>query len=107
MSVVSSSLRERIRIEKPIATDDGYGGQTRSWQEVATVFAQVLPMYLNQGEHEVASQRNARAGYRINIRMRGDLDASMRIIWKTHMLNIHSLHEQGDVLGMLTYEEQL
>lgn len=100
-------LRERVRIEQLIETDDGYGGVTTSWGELVSVFAKVEPIYVGASEQSIGEQRNARAGYRVSVRLRTDIDASMRIVWKSHVLTIHSLHEQGELLSMLTYEEHL
>lgn len=102
---ISSTLRERVRIEQLSVSDDGYGGQTRSWTTLATVFATVEPVYNAQTEHNVADQRQSSSGYRVKIRIRTDIAASMRLIWKTRTLVIHSLHEQGELLNLLTYEE--
>ncbi len=104
---VASLLRERVTIQQPTQSDDGYGGKTVSWTELATVFAQVEPIFVTQGEHLVADQVTAYAGYRVRVRMRGDVAASMQILWKTHTLKIHSLHEQGEVLSILAYEENV
>lgn len=104
---VSSTLRERVRIEQRAVADDGYGGQTVSWAELATVFAQVEPIYTANGEREWAEQRNASAGYRVRMRMRTDVNASMRLVWKTHVLSIHSIHEQGELLSILANEENI
>jgi SPP1 family predicted phage head-tail adaptor len=96
-----------VRIETPVAIDDGYGGKAISWNPLATVFAQIEPIFVGQTERAVADQRSANAGYRVRIRFRQDVEASMRIIWKSHTLAIHSLHEQGEILSVLTYEENL
>jgi SPP1 family predicted phage head-tail adaptor len=103
----ASRLRERVRIEKRSTSDDGYGGQTVSWVTHATVFAQIEPVFGIQSERQVADQRQASAGYRVRIRQRSDLDASMRVVWKTHTLWIHSIHEQGELTHLLTYEENV
>ena len=104
---ISSTLRERVRIEQMSAADDGYGGQTRSWITLATVFAAVEPVYSVQGERNVADQLQSNAGYRVRIRLRTDVTASMRLVWKTRTLVIHSIHEQGELLSLLTYEENI
>lgn len=104
---IASLLRERVRIEMPLAIDDGYGGKAILWSPLATVFAQVEPIFVGQMERTVADQRSANAGYRVRMRLRTDVEASMRIIWKNHTLVIHSLHEQGEILSILTYEENL
>ena len=103
----ASLLRERVRIERPSTTDDGYGGHLIGWEELATVFAQVDPITVGQSERDIGDQRSANAGYRVRVRMRNDVAASMRIIWKSHVLSIHSLHEQGEILSILTYEENI
>ena len=107
MSVYSSQLRERVTIQQLSVADDGYGGQTQSWVTLATVFAQVQPVYSLQGERAMADQRQSTSGYRVLIRARTDVAASMRLIWKTHTLLIHSIHEQGELTSILTYEENL
>lgn len=104
---IASLLRERVRIEMPVAMDDGYGGKAITWNPLATVFAQVEPIFVSQTERAVADQRSANAGYRVRMRLRQDVEASMRLIWKNHTLAIHSLHEQGEILSILTYEENL
>lgn len=104
---LSSTLRERVTIQQLSATNDGYGGRTQSWVTLATVFAQVQPLYSITGERAMADERTATAGYRVNIRARTDIAASMRILWKTHTLLIHSIHEQGEITSILTYEENL
>lgn len=104
---IASALKERVTIQQPVPSDDGYGGKTISWVELATVFAQVEPVFVTQGEHLVADQVTAYAGYRIRVRMRSDVTAAMQILWKTHTLTIHSLHEQDELLSILAYEENL
>lgn len=104
---LASDLRERVTIQQQTASDDGYGGKTANWTDLATLFAQVEPIFGTAMERQVAEQRNASAGYRVRIRYRNDITAAMRILWKTHTLAIHSLHEQGEILSILTYEENL
>jgi SPP1 family predicted phage head-tail adaptor len=106
---LASELREQVRVERPVTVDDGYGGKTISWNELATVFAEVKPLsgIVNARERLVGDQREASAGYRVIIRLRTDVTAAMRIIWKTHILLIHSLHERDATLSLLCYEENI
>lgn len=104
---VASQLTERVRIEQQTGSDDGYGGKTLSWTELATVFAEVTPLYIGQTERAVGEQRRAYAGYRVRMRARSDVTAAMRLVWKTHTLAIHSIHEHEAILSILTYEENL
>lgn len=107
MSGLATRLKERVRIEQPSSVDDGYGGKMVSWSALTTVFAEVEALAQNVRERSLAEQIRAVAGYRVTIRARSDVDASMRLVWKTHVLQIHSLHEQDGVMQLLTYEEQL
>lgn len=107
---LASKLKERVTIESPRLIDDGYGGKTRTWTPLATAFAQVEPVAAMTGgrERRVGEQREAIAGYRVTLRLRADVSAAMRIIWKHHTLLIHSLHERDDVtLQLLCYEENI
>ncbi len=61
MSFVSE-LTERITIQQPSLVDDGYGGQTVSWSDFVSVFAQVAPVYANWREQDVAGQLDAAGG---------------------------------------------
>ena len=103
----ASKLTERVTIQYPAMSDDGYGGKTIAWTDLATVFARVIPVYVGISERVIADQTAATAGYRVNIRVRTDVTAAMRILWKSHTLGIHSLHETDHMLSMLTYEENL
>lgn len=105
MSVLASRLTERITIEQPNRTPDTYGGNAVSWTEVATLYAAVQPLMGTAREISRADQRQAIAGYRITIRKRDDVDASMREQWNGRTLLIHSLHETRETLELLTYEE--
>jgi SPP1 family predicted phage head-tail adaptor len=107
MSGLASRLRERVTIEEQQTADDGFGGKAVSWTALATVFAQVEPIQQNVRERSLAEQLQPVAGYRVHIRARSDIDASMRLLWKMRVLQIHSLHEQDGVMQLLTYEEQV
>ena len=104
---LASKLTERVTIQYPAMIDDSYGGKTIAWTDLVTVFAEVLPVYVGITERVIADQTSATAGYRVNIRARTDVTAAMRVIWKTHTLPIHSLHETEHTLSILTYEENL
>lgn len=103
--ILANQLKERVRIERPQGVEDGYGGNTVVWEEVATVFAEVKPVFSAVHERFMGDQRVANAGYRVLMRARADVTAAMRLIWKNHTLLIHSLHESEASLNLLCYEE--
>ncbi len=97
-------LDQRVRIEQPTTTSDGAGGQVVMWAELATVYAEVVPVGTSLSERNVAEQLQARAGYRVTIRARTDVTAAMRLIWKTHTLQIVSMHARDAMLEMVALE---
>ena len=103
--ILASRLRERITIEQPVRTADTYGGGDVSWTSVATVYANVRPLLGTAREVNRAAQPTEITGYRIEIRKRSDVNAGMRILWKSRRLAIHSIHETQETLDILTYEE--
>lgn len=103
----ASRLNERVAIEKPLASSDGQGGQLITWSTVATVWAEVRTVGSGGRERASAQQPEAAAGYRVRLRCRADVDATMRLQWRSRILAIHSVHEQHDHLELLAYEEGL
>ena len=103
--ILASRLRERITIEQPNRNPDTYGGAEISWSALATVYASVRPLMGTAREVNRAEQVEPIAGYRLTIRRRDDVNASMRVLWKNRILAIHSLHETEETLELLTYEE--
>lgn len=104
---IASRLNERVRIEQPVHVPDELGGAQLSWSELATVWAEILPLSGTAREAAHSAQMQASAGYRVRMRLRGDLRASMRLVWNARVLLIHSLHEADQLLDILTYEEGL
>ena len=107
VSGVASRLGERVTIEQRQHVADGLGGQQVSWVAMTTSFAEVVAMPASVRERSIADQVKAVAGYRVRMRVRDDVDASMRLQWKGRTLHIHSLHVQEEMMELLTYEEQL
>lgn len=104
---LASRLRERVTIESPERNADTYGGGDATWIVFATVYASVKPLMCAASDVLTADQVSAIAGYRVSLRKRDDVDASMRILWNGRRLMIHSLHETEQTLAILTYEETL
>lgn len=73
-------LDRLVKIQRPVVAKDAASGATRSWQLVASVWAEVVDALPSKAESVVAGvQRNVQ-GARVRIRWRDDIDASMRIV---------------------------
>lgn len=101
---LASRLSERIRIEMPVENADGQGGTLRSWTELCSCFAEVVPLYSDASEREIAGQLTMRALYRIVIRVRTDIKADMRIIWRSKIFNIRAVVESAASVDMIVEE---
>lgn len=87
------SLRHRITIEEATISRDGYGGETKAWATVATVWAAVEPL---QGREFLEGRRaEAEVNTRIRIRYRAGILPGMRITWGNHVYDIGSVIEHN------------
>lgn len=101
---LASRLTERIRIELPVDSADGQGGTIRGWTELCSCFAEVVPLYSDTSEREIAGQLTMRALYRIVIRARTDVRADMRVIWRSKVFNIRAVVESAASVDMIVEE---
>src|SRR5690348_10364992 len=84
----AGNLRERVRIERPIETQNAIGEPTTVWELVADVSAEVLP--LSGSESYFAAQRNAKVSHLVRMRYVPGITAKMRAVYKTRLFNIVS-----------------
>jgi SPP1 family predicted phage head-tail adaptor len=67
----AGDLNRRLRLQAPVETDDGAGGVARTYADVCTLWAQVLPLV---GRAAVAADSlGATNRYRIIVRARDDV----------------------------------
>lgn len=89
---LASRLRHRITLQEPSETNDGLGGTTRSWSDVATVWAEIIP--LRQGsERMFAIQQQMQVTHRVIMRYREGITADMRISYAGRAFNIRSVSD--------------
>lgn len=85
---LASRLRQRITLQQPVEATDSGGGVTKTWQNVATVWAEMVP--LRGDERVIAEQLPSVVVYRVTIRYRDDVQPSWRIQYKGKSLNIRA-----------------
>ncbi len=76
------ALDQRIRFEQEARTPDGAGGASRTWVEVATVWASVAPVRAR--ETDIAQKKQGETTYQIVVRRRTDITPAMRAVWVTN-----------------------
>ncbi len=87
--VLPGRMRQRIRIEQPVLTPDGLGGNTRDWQVIATVWASIRTR--SGDERMAAGQLASQVTHRITLRYREDITPDMRIVFGTRIFAIRAL----------------
>lgn len=72
-------LKERVTIKERIATQDPiYGTMTYSWEELATVWAEVQDVLPSRSERVADGINIANRPARVRMRYREDVDSTMR-----------------------------
>lgn len=99
MKPLHSRLRHRVLLQQEVLTDDDSGGFTRSWQDVATLWAEVLP--LEGAERFVAGQVAEMAAYRVRLRRREGVDGRMRLMMDEKLFHVALVQPYGEEPGML------
>ena len=104
----ASLLRHRLTLQQETQTPDGAGGYTRSWQNVADLWAEIdfVPSRMGS-ENPFAGQLQSRVTHRITIRYRAVIDASMRFLYDNRIFNIRNIMnslENNNTLEVLADE---
>jgi SPP1 family predicted phage head-tail adaptor len=93
--ICAGDLRYSIDIQAETIADDGYGGQSVTWPDIATgVRAKVRR--LSSGEIYVHDKIEVRATHEFIIRYRSDVTARSRIIYRGAPYNISGPPENID-----------
>lgn len=105
MSIAAGKLRHRVRIEQyvldtdsngDVAQDPNTGATSGTWQEFATVWAEIAP--LSAKEFIAAQSVQSQVITRITIRYRPGLDATMRLV---HMVGADVRGPVYNIAGVL------
>jgi SPP1 family predicted phage head-tail adaptor len=102
MNKAHAAMRERIRVEQPVATIDSLGGRAITWQEVATIWANVKTDSYQAGRETFeAGTLKSRLRYRMAVRHETALSEDMRIVWRGSYFNIRAIIERPHPAGLL------
>lgn len=80
-AVASGDLRHKVQLQQPITTQNPVTGEPEvTWTTIANPWAQIVPMSAREFFTAGAEQSEVRG--RIVIRYRGEIDATMRILYR-------------------------
>ena len=86
--IAAGSLNTRVILEAPQATPDGAGGETITWTQVATLWAELRPA--GGGERFAFERAEPTVGWRVRIRFRDDVEPNMRFAIGQRVLEIRA-----------------
>jgi len=100
----SSRLRQKLMLQKEVRTPDTSGGYTRSWEDVAEVWAEIEP--ISGRERLFAMQQISELTHRLLLRARADIDASQRLVSEDRTFYIRYVAplNHGELLELLAEE---
>lgn len=94
-------LRERIRVDTPQQLDDGQGGYSQVWVELAEVWAEIQAPKPTQNE-SLPSLKNTRIGCAIRGHL--TLTTACRVVWETRIYAIDWISPALDINGLTTMQ---
>ncbi|HAD25887.1 MAG TPA: head-tail adaptor protein [Alphaproteobacteria bacterium] len=85
-------LRHRVTLQQVVDVADAGGGSTQSWQDVVTLWAEILP--LSGGEDVRAMAVSSTQKYRLRLRYRADITPAQRFVRDAQILNIRAVRDR-------------
>ena len=82
----SRRMRHRVLLQSPATVSDGQGGVTTTWQNIATVWAEVKEK--TASEYSQANKLTGSVVYEITVRHRADILTATRIVYDSRNLNV-------------------
>lgn len=106
---IIARMRHRITIEKPELTPEAGGQFTVQWQEVVTVWAEILPIEtrIRYAEMLVDGQLTAPVSHVVTLRYHAGVSAEMRVVFGGRVFNIRhvvNIGEENRFLRLLAEE---
>jgi len=110
-----SRLRHRMVLQQEVQTSDMAGGYIRSWQDIASLWAEIIPLggsdsRLNttaSKEIFAAGQLQSQVSHKILLRYREAVTPAMRLLLEQRVFNIRSVitpFEKKEHLELLVQE---
>lgn len=101
-------LRAELRLEKAVTHEDGAGGHTENWSEVAVLFGHVEP--ISASSFFGAGQDHETVTHNVIIRFRPDVRSGMRFKVNDRVLvifTVRDLDERGRYLFCRVREREI
>lgn len=97
--IAAGKLNERLTLQQKSVSRNGIGEEVETWADVATVWAEAIP--LRGREFFSANQTQQVVDVRFRIRDRSGLSPDLRIVWRSELYDITGLIPgTGPYLGL-------
>lgn len=91
--MTAGRFNKQVTLQRPITAEDGLGGYTRTWETVAVLWAEVVPL---GGAQDAGNERlTIHPRYRVTLRERDDITPVMRLLYGDAVLTIDSIRPSG------------
>ncbi len=106
----TTRLRHRLTLQQEIQTADGAGGYTRTWQDIADLWAEINPANaksLYGRERLYAGQLQSEISHKVTIRYRSGITTAMRLLFGNRAFNIRAIsniQESNETIELLVEE---
>lgn len=101
----SSRLRQRLTLQQEVRTLDDGGGYVRSWQNIADLWAEIVPV---TGRETLSyGQIIGEVTHRITLRYRDGITAANRLVFESRIFNIRSVfnvREENELVEIFAAE---
>ena len=95
-TVGSGAFNRKITIQKLVATTDAMGGGVRNWSDYIKTWAHIEPW---KGTEKIIAQQTYASNlsqFLIRYRPSQNIDASMRILYRSRIYNIRSITQPAE-----------
>jgi len=99
---MSRSMHQKITCRRQVYTPASAGEQTQTWQDIATVWADVVAQSGNGAV--TARQNHIAATYKISVRYQDQLLAARNILWQGQAYRVVSLLNPDNRKRILVFE---
>ncbi len=99
-------MRHKVTLQQKILTEDGAGGYSTAWEDVATLWAQITP--LRGSETTSGGKISAPSSHRFRVRYSSTVQADMRLLFDGRTFNIRAIQntdEKNHMLEVLVEED--
>lgn len=104
---LAARLKHRVTIQQRSRSDDGAGGSSVSWSNVAIVWAELRSRESGADEKAAGGQLQAQARLQMTMRYRSGITSDMRVLYRGQSYNIRRVEnvDHANVLLELLLEE--